>query len=346
MSPALLKKMDFYLSELSRLSSVIGNNRALVQGSGGNTSVKCENRLYVKASGFWLKDALKKNIFIPVSLPGVSRRLKRGENDPVSPEVVKGEKTDGMRPSIETTLHALMPHRFVIHVHPVNVIAYCILENGREKLEHLLADMKWAWIPYARPGLPLTCEVQKVIHSKPDIIVLANHGLVIGADSTDDVFDLLNKLEKRLNRPLRNFHQQSNNKLIELVGGTGYRLPKHELIHAIALDRTALNIANTRSLYPDHVVFLGPGPMPVMGVEKARTWFASQKPEKDNHKAIIVRDVGVIVHESLSEGAEEMLRCLADILLRVQSGEKLCYLTENDEAELMVWDAEKYRQSI
>jgi hypothetical protein len=40
------------------------------------------------------------------------------------------------------------------------------------------------------------------------------------------------------------------------------------------------------------------------------------------------------------------LYCLASILLRIQPDEKLCYLTQENEMDLMGWDAEKYRQSI
>ena len=41
-----------------------------------------------------------------------------------------------------------------------------------------------------------------------------------------------------------------------------------------------------------------------------------------------------------------MLHCLANTLLRVQPNEKLSYLSEQDELELLDWNAEEYRQSI
>ena len=37
---------------------------------------------------------------------------------------------------------------------------------------------------------------------------------------------------------------------------------------------------------------------------------------------------------------------LANTLLRVQPNEKLSYLSEQDELELLDWNAEEYRQSI
>ena len=66
----------------------------------------------------------------------------------------------------------------------------------------------------------------------------------------------------------------------------------------------------------------------------------------DNNPVIIVRDFGVIVHHDIAENAESMLYCLASVLFRIQPDEELCYLTKENETDLIGWDAEKYRQSI
>ena len=54
----------------------------------------------------------------------------------------------------------------------------------------------------------------------------------------------------------------------------------------------------------------------------------------------------MIVNQSLSENAEEMLHCLTNVLLRLNTRDELQHLTQNQEAELLGWDAEKYRKSI
>ena len=43
----------------------IGSNSLLVQGAGGNISWKEDDVLWIKASGMWLIDAVKENIFVP-----------------------------------------------------------------------------------------------------------------------------------------------------------------------------------------------------------------------------------------------------------------------------------------
>ena len=45
------------LKKLSNVSEYLGKNLDLIQGAGGNTSVKINDVLWVKASGYWLSDA-------------------------------------------------------------------------------------------------------------------------------------------------------------------------------------------------------------------------------------------------------------------------------------------------
>ena len=61
---------------------------------------------------------------------------------------------------------------------------------------------------------------------------------------------------------------------------------------------------------------------------------------------LLVPDVGVLVRDNLQDGAEEMVRCLARVVERIPSGAAVRYLTADQEAELLDWDAEKYRQQL
>lgn len=49
---------------LSQLSAHIGADSLLVQAAGGNTSLKQDGVMWIKASGTWLKDAAE-NVFYP-----------------------------------------------------------------------------------------------------------------------------------------------------------------------------------------------------------------------------------------------------------------------------------------
>ena len=114
------------LRKLSNLSKDIGRDLNLIQGAGGNTSVKINDELWVKASGYWLSDANQKNIFVPVNYKKVIDGVEKRRNDPVSEAVVHTSDARELRPSIETTLHAVMPQKYVAHTQSVNVIANTI----------------------------------------------------------------------------------------------------------------------------------------------------------------------------------------------------------------------------
>ena len=99
--------------EVEAYCARIGSDPMMVQGAGGNVSWKDGDVLWVKASGTWLKDALKQDIFVPVDLRSLNVGFENN-NFSVQPQVV-GQTS--LRPSIETLLHGLMPHPMVVHLH-------------------------------------------------------------------------------------------------------------------------------------------------------------------------------------------------------------------------------------
>ena len=153
------------LDQLRALSARVGADPLLVQAAGGNTSLKQDGVMWIKASGTWLKDAATRDIFVPLDHAAIMEALAR--NDPACESCTAFLRTDlnstGLRPSIETTVHALMPQRVVLHVHCVNTIAWAIRADAEARLAEKLAGFNWAFIPYARPGLPLAGAIQSRI---------------------------------------------------------------------------------------------------------------------------------------------------------------------------------------
>jgi len=331
--------------DLDDLSIYLGNNLDWVQGAGGNTSVKDNGVLWVKASGLWLIDAQNKNIFIPLKLDEVLHMISQGLDDLISARVSDKQYVD-LRPSIEATLHALMPHRFVIHVHSVNVISHAILNNGKKILNDKLDGISWLWVPYVRPGIPLSRTLKKLNASKFDVLILANHGLVIGADTKNNVIKMLREVEKRLSRPIKkNFYFSDKKKLLNLTKNSAYKLPKYDFCHFLAMDSLSLELLIKNPLYPDHVIFLGPGPLTLVLIDNFDDNFLA-KSFKLKKKVLVIKDFGVLIHRDLSENGEEILHCLTNVLLRCFPNKKINHLSSAHELELLGWDAEKYRKLI
>ena len=136
------------LRELAEFSAAIGRDPEQVQAAGGNTSTKEDGLLWVKASGLWLADALQQDIFVPVRLATVLEAVEAGEADPVTAAVAGELNPSGLRPSIETTLHALLPHRIVVHTHSVRTIALAIRADAEALLAERLDGLRWLCLLY------------------------------------------------------------------------------------------------------------------------------------------------------------------------------------------------------
>jgi rhamnose utilization protein RhaD (predicted bifunctional aldolase and dehydrogenase) len=333
------------LQELRRMSAEVGKNILLVQGAGGNSSIKHGDVLWVKASGTWLADAEDKDIFVAVSLSGARQALAEGnERMPVAP--VHGETV--LRASIETSLHALLPHPVVLHVHSVNTIAWSVRSDAGDEFAARLHGLSWRKLDYHHPGLPLARAVSKITaEGDVDVLVLGNHGLVVGAKTCEAARALVDEVEQRLALPLRDSAGADEDALEQLCVGTEYRQPHDSLCHGLATDPHHLAIATMGSLYPDHVVFLGPAlptlkPNDSLAVKVRRAEADGLPPPV----ALLVPGKGAIIRNDASPGAEAMLTCLALVVARLPLNAVVKYLSSAHEQALLNWDAERYRQQM
>ena|SRR5438128_3945502 len=139
------------LTPLRELCARIGGDPLLTQASTGNSSIKLEGALWMKASGEWMANAIREDILIPLDLAEVKERVKH--------KVDPAERYT--RASIETAMHAVLPHRVVLHVHCVNTIAWAVRQDAPVQLEHQLDGLRWQWISYVPSGLPLAWEIER-----------------------------------------------------------------------------------------------------------------------------------------------------------------------------------------
>lgn len=311
------------LTALRTLSAKIGTDPWRTQAAGGNTSYKDSDTLWVKASGMWLKDALTKDIFIPLSLSNVLAAFSNGKN---CEDLSWACSTDcaTLRPSIETVIHAIISWPIVIHLHSVLTIAWAVQENGEQQLKTKLAGLPWAWVPYCRPGTPLAREMQSRLRPETQIIVCGNHGLFIAAQTSQEAETLLLEVEKRL----RVEHRSLNVPRPKFRVTDGWTPPAYEEIFALSCDPVSCELTKRGVLYPDHVVFLG------------------ASPDLPDAPYRIVPEHGVLVSAKARRGVNEMLLCWALVLSCLSENTKLRSLNESEVAALLNWDAEKYRQNL
>ncbi len=329
---------------LRDFSARVGADPFLTQAAGGNTSLKDGDTLWIKASGTWLAHACERDIMVPVRIRPLIEAVERGDPRAEQAEcfTVAEHNPSGLRPSIETTVHALMPQPVVAHVHCVDTIALAIRKDARVALEEKLAGLNWAFVPYHRPGLPLARGIAEHRGRRPDLLVLGNHGLVVTGETVDEADALLSHVKGLLKQGSRRAPLPDLRELLERAG-EGYRLPADIAAHAVATDVSSSSIAARGSLYPDHVVFLGVGSTLAHEGESADDVVArSASPPA----MILFPGLGVLMRQDATAGADAMARCLADVTARVPVDAPLDYLDARQNDELIDWDAEKYRQSL
>jgi rhamnose utilization protein RhaD (predicted bifunctional aldolase and dehydrogenase) len=318
---------------LKELSVEVGSDPLLVQAAGGNTSIKNDEVMWIKASGTWLKDATDKDVFVPLNFPELQQALSR--DDPVCESCIDFVRTDlnkrNLRPSIETSVHGLMPQKVVVHVHCVSTIAWAIRENAESLLLSVLDGFEWSWIPYARPGLQLCRAIRQNMKSGSDVLILGNHGLAVAADTVASCARLLEAVTAALRLPSRAVAKPDLVLLEAATIGSNFRLPHDEHCHAAALDTPAATLGLSNVYYPDHVVFLG---------TKLPATLDTNSP------AIAIPGKGVLINKDAKPAVEPMVRCLGDVFTRVPENAKLNALNATQIDQLLNWDAEKYRQNI
>ncbi|WP_420961561.1 class II aldolase/adducin family protein [Brucella sp. IR073] len=334
------------------LSRRIGGDILKTQGAGGNTSIKADGVMWVKASGTWLSQAGSSEIMVPVEVAPLVEALRAG--DPRAEKstdfVVEAMNASGLRPSIETSFHAALQHRIVAHYHCVNTIAHAVRKDREAVLQGRMAalpHLSCAMIPYRRPGVPLAREIERVADERPDILILFNHGIIVCGDTVEEVEERIGEVTAALAIEPRQGSTPDLAALNALTEDTGFRPAADPVSHRAALDIASVRMAAGGSLYPDHVIFLGTkigllGEGQTVG-DLVKTFEQKGEPTP---KMLIVPGKGVLLSKVLTAGGEVMARCLADVVTRIPEEANIAYITEADEYELTNWEAEQYRQAL
>ncbi len=185
-------------------SNLLGADLRITNYGGGNTSAKIAARdpltgetvsvLWVKGSGGDLA-SMKLDGFATLYLDKLEglKRLYRGLADEDEMVDYLPHCTFNLNPraaSIDTPLHAFIPHRHVDHMHPDAVIAIAAAANS----QGLTADVFGAeigWLPWQRPGFDLGLKLGEMAARQPELkgIVLAGHGLFTWGESSKACYE-------------------------------------------------------------------------------------------------------------------------------------------------------------
>ncbi len=168
---------------------LLGGEPKLVLHGGGNTSVKTRMRdltgeevdvLCVKGSGWDMATIAPKGL-PAVRLKPLLGLLKLGalsDEDMVNVQRCNLLDSASPNPSVETLLHAFIPHTFIDHTHSNAVLALTDQPDA-EKLCREVYGEKMAYVPYIMPGFALAKKAAEVYRRNPEVegLILLKHGI-------------------------------------------------------------------------------------------------------------------------------------------------------------------------
>ena len=207
---------------------LLGNEKKLVLHGGGNTSVKLETKdifnnlkkvIYVKGSGWdmsnlnhlgmpglYLDPLLKTSSLTKMSDENMVNYLRLNLLDSNSPN-----------PSVETLLHALLPHKYVDHTHSNAILSLVNLKNSPKVLNKIFGK-KLAIVPYIMPGFQLAKKCFQIFKKNTNVegLLLLNHGIFTFGDDAKQSYDRMIKYvslaEKHINNK-KSTHKYEKNKI-------------------------------------------------------------------------------------------------------------------------------------
>lgn len=182
-------------------SRLLGREPKLVLHGGGNTSVKTSMKdlldeevetLCVKGSG-WDMAAIE-----PAGLPAVrlaplrKLRLRRTLTDEEMVRVQRANLLDpgAPNPSVETLLHAFLPHKYIDHTHSTAVLSLADQPDAAERCADLFGR-RMGLVPYIMPGFLLAKKAVEIFEADPAVegLVLLKHGIFTFGDTAQEAYE-------------------------------------------------------------------------------------------------------------------------------------------------------------
>ncbi|NQZ67852.1 MAG: SDR family NAD(P)-dependent oxidoreductase [Lentisphaeria bacterium] len=190
---------DSDLQTIVEASNRYGSDTQYVFGGGGNTSVKSDELLAIKASGFELGTIVASQFVLmdrkaiqtvyDYETPADKHEREALIKDVMAAAVCKGSSG---RPSVEAPLHELIPEKFVIHTHSILTNGMTCAKNGKSVCAELFP--KAMWVAYIDPGYTLAVEIQKLMKAfvesegySPRVIILENHGIFVSGNTIEEI---------------------------------------------------------------------------------------------------------------------------------------------------------------
>ncbi|MDR1599164.1 MAG: SDR family oxidoreductase [Oscillospiraceae bacterium] len=199
------------MNELIAFSNRYGGDARYVLAGGGNTSAKSDGVMYVKASGtrlstigesgFVAMDRAALMAMFDKDYPAEDARREADALADMMAAVLPGKSG---RPSVECMLHALFPHRYVLHLHPALVNGMTCGRDGEAACRGLFGQDA-VWIPLTKPGYTLAKVCAEAFSAsrrdtgrEPNLLFMQNHGVIVAAETVAELDSLMEMVTRHI----------------------------------------------------------------------------------------------------------------------------------------------------
>ncbi|MCY2928532.1 MAG: SDR family NAD(P)-dependent oxidoreductase [Planctomycetota bacterium] len=379
------------MEKLVAISRFYGSDADMVLAGGGNTSVKDGATMYVKASGRELGTidadgfvAMKTAVVAGIADEDLGADTVRREERMKQrlAESCVGPQA-GRRPSVEAVLHAMLPEKYVVHVHPTVANMLTCAKNGRAICQELFGESV-LWMEYVDPGYTLAVGLKKTLAGKkcPGMILIQNHGLLACADTPEEVKARIDGVMAKIAErqaakgaapafgAMTKVEEKTAKEAVNVIGpalrglmAEGNRLAVarfDDSFLAMSLAGGAGGPAATAlgPLSPDHIVYACSYPVwfePKAGeataatVERLRAAIAASKPPRNVPAVVIVKGVGLFgIGQNVGEArsAVEMYLNAVEVMAGTTAFGGISAMTEPQRKFIENWEAESYRKKL
>jgi ribulose-5-phosphate 4-epimerase/fuculose-1-phosphate aldolase len=172
----------------------LGSFKELIQGSGGNISVKSDSKsqLMIKSSGRVLAETTPTSGYVMCDI-SLLQKAQQANQENVKHTVLsnQGGDVNGL-PSMEVFFH-LLPSKWVVHLHPVRILSHVCQIDWKTPFDS--PNHSSLFVPYKTPGLELSTYILKHYCGQTTIL-LQNHGLILCGDTIEGIIMLLDSFYK------------------------------------------------------------------------------------------------------------------------------------------------------
>jgi FMN phosphatase YigB (HAD superfamily)/ribulose-5-phosphate 4-epimerase/fuculose-1-phosphate aldolase len=325
------------LIKLKQISKYCGERFDLVQAGGGNTSVKINNLMFIKASGYNLTNIDENSGYVTMN----NEMLLKDLNNNTIKEVTEYNFIGNKRGSIETFMHSILK-KYTIHLHPIQVNRILVTKEANSIIKEIYPDS--LVIDYFTPGIKVCNEIKEKYNNE-NVIFLINHGIIITHENYDEIYKILEEVicKFEIYQKLDFLNYKNTNKISAVVNN----IFKTNNVSYLCEDskikdylKKKIELFKESITFPDFLIYCG------LEILFGLSYIEEYKNKYNEPPKIIIDDENIYINSNSITKCKEIEEVLKSNLIIVDIDLNKNFLSLEEICFLNNWDAEKYRKTL